>query len=170
MGSTKEEMKPSSSKSVKTVDASDMVGKKTGGIFGRWRNKNKRKLESQQDKAQNFADLLERFGEAIEKAHGKDDRKNFLNEIAPLMPKLELRIFDMITGKRQELKNESGREEYNRRALSRLVAMDWHFGRVRDRISEGYGPGSVITVDDLEVVEFDVMEIVGLCEEYGADK
>lgn len=178
MGSTKQEMKPSSDsdkKKVQTINAKDLAGKKKGGVFERWRNRNKNKKDPLQA-PKNFAELLEEFDEYLQEAISpqadQDTVAILYDKTKQLLPTIELRLFDMIGNKRKELKEESGREEYNRRALGRLLAMDWHFQRIKERYVDEYSWGSMGLRNLeplLDTIEWDLFEIVGLAEEYGAD-
>lgn len=109
MGSVKEELK-SSDKKLKTVDAKDGVAAKAGGVFGRF-TKRKAARDTPEVQASTFADLIE---------------------------EAETRLQALITTKETELSNESGREEYNRRALSRLKTMQFHLDQIMDTAAD-YG-------------------------------
>lgn len=165
MGSTKEEMKPCTDK-VKTVDAADMVSKK-GGLLSRIRDGLKK--VSPQKTAKNFADLVEDFAELLESAIQKADYQTFVTDTKLILTQIDLRLQDMIVNKRKELKGESGREEYNQRAIARLMTIDWQFQSIHQIINR-QSAGQITPVMLLEYIDWHVQEIGRLIVEYTDDK
>ena len=163
MGSTKEEMKPSTkSRDVQTVNAADMVGKK-GGFLSRIADKMKK--TSPQKTAKNFADLTEDFADLLEKAIKDLNFPDFAVDTKLLLTQIDLRLQDMILTKRKELKSESGDEDYNRQAIARLMTMDWHFQSIA-QILNSQLTGKETPLMLLELIEYHLDQIGELAVEY----
>ena len=93
---------------MKKTDVKDLT-KKDDGVFGRFSSK--RKKIASEDAPKTFADMVEKAEESLQK---------------------------MLTTKESELKNEKGREDYNRKALALLEIAQFHLDSIIDVCSE-YG-------------------------------
>lgn len=170
MGSTKEEMKPSTKKSAKVVNAADTAGAATGGIFDKIRAKVSGKNKA--NKNQNFADLMQEFYDVLTEANKTASIKALSEDTQVLIPKIEVRLDHMIVTKAHELETERGEENYNRRQVARLRTMQWHWNTISESLDHADDPYQVGATAKtlLDQINYHTEAVIELIVEYNDDK
>ena len=82
--------------------------------------------------------IFGRLAGKSKKKDSDDNREQIADTFADHVDQAQQKLTKLLSIKTEDLKNESGREDYNRRALGKLETMNFHLDQIIDLASD-YG-------------------------------